>query len=160
MAETKPGRVVVRCTCGAKLSLRAQAAGHKAKCPKCKAKFVVPKPEAVGAVAPQYVPPNHAQPKATPKPELLKKIIVECMCGSKLRIRPDARAHNIKCPKCSQSFVPADTPAAASSSKPAEAPQPELAPGSLLDVLAFQEDTARSLTEESAIAANSNRAKG
>ena len=42
MSEANSGKLTVRCSCGAKMLLPAEAAGRKARCPKCAKVFRVP----------------------------------------------------------------------------------------------------------------------
>lgn len=52
MADVGVDRIVVRCACGAKLKVSAQAAGRTGHCPKCHQKFTVPHAAAAPAPAP------------------------------------------------------------------------------------------------------------
>jgi ribosomal protein S27AE len=44
MADPQADRIYVVCQCGRKLSVRAESAGKRAKCPRCGARFVIPAP--------------------------------------------------------------------------------------------------------------------
>ncbi len=56
MADVGVDRIVVRCACGAKLKVAAQAAGRTGQCPKCHQKFTVPHAAAAPARAPTASP--------------------------------------------------------------------------------------------------------
>lgn len=64
MDESSGDRITIRCSCGAKLKMPAKAAGKRARCPKCKEVFTIPKPEPEPVAAGSGAPLDDDDPEA------------------------------------------------------------------------------------------------
>lgn len=95
MADSSSDRIVVSCSCGAKLRVAATSVGKKAKCPKCG--------EVISITAPASTQPQAKQPAATPSPldddagGLLDDLAMH---------EQSAEASDSPCPGCGASMQP------------------------------------------------------
>jgi len=96
--------ISVSCACGAALRVRDEAAGKKAKCPKCGAAVLIPAAEADDALA-DAPTPLPMVPQEGGKPRSTKRCIY---CGEK------SPADALQCESCGRAF----------GAKPAAAPKP------------------------------------
>ena len=91
MSKANPGKLKVRCPCGAKMLLPAEAAGRKAKCPKCAKVFRVP---AAPSGAAQAKPPE-----AGGGDSLLDEL-AEMEQSAQALTTPDSASALEACPQC------------------------------------------------------------
>lgn len=103
MADTVANRITVLCTCGAKLGLRVTAAGHKARCPKCRISFIVP--GSTAASSPTGPVPDY--PPAVPprQPTTAQYVSVRCPCGKSMRVPALANGRKARCLVCQKVFI-------------------------------------------------------
>lgn len=98
MPNADESRIVVQCTCGARLKVSAKTAGRTGKCPKCNQKFTVP------------LPPASDTPAAAPEPpaasggDWLDELAANeqgASVAADQPLRPEPGGALLPCPKCS-----------------------------------------------------------
>ena len=75
-----------RCPCGKRLCATDDKSGKPVRCPRCGVAVLVPEPA---------LPPT---PKSEPPED--GKLRIPCVCGRRLRVRPDMAGKAVQCPRC------------------------------------------------------------
>lgn len=105
--ENQPGKVAVRCACGARFAVRPELLGRRARCPRCRQPVsLAPAEPAAGSAL------------STPESDG-DRIRFTCGCGARIAVPASVAGRKVRCPKCAAALrVPAaaaigDAPASA-----------------------------------------------